>query len=890
MLHDVYLSHAAPDLGAALDLTARLEALQQGVRRPLALDAAAAASAQPLPPVSGCRLMLVLLSVAWLRSPLGPRHWAAARSAGVPVRVLVHPDLPRLPQDGVGRGRRAQLEEVLAGHPLAAELLATPWWWLGEPGDAAPHWALLPQVLASTADALPVAEPPPLAPAQGEPPRAGLASRLAMLYGGAQARATAYQARDRARGEPALALALAAAAADLADTPASRSTLLTLLGQQTALRRVMPLHAPGRRVQALAFSPDGRWLATGDARQGPGDDGPARLCLVDLHTLQQREGSQSRSGSIGALAWGRPWLAVGTRGGVGWLRWDEASQRFGARSPTPLSEPVTPAWMSWSGVQWAGGDDWLAWGCPEGLLGLARPGEARAHELRLPQAGRPDALQGLAWVAPGQVLTLESNRVCLRPFPALEPVVTLGAMDRFFHLWAQGGHWVVTGVQRGRTGVLRGFGAEVWSFEPHAASGPFQAADLGQRTGEPNWVISVPGRKGHDVPALAVGPDLARLHYLLPSLATPAAGLAVDAPRRRVAVGDGRTGAVSIWQLGEPHPLLHPLMPAGVVRAVAAGPGHAMMWVDLSSAFHRDLMDGGERPDRLSAGFAVVRLLPLDGGREVLMLGEKGESAVFDLASGQRRQPLWPRPPGREGLHLVATAAQAPRVAMVDPDGVLWLLEARDGHWQPLAHWEVIGQPLAITLSPRGEEIHVMVAQGFVRVGRWRMDDPGSPHWSVVLSQGLPGPMAVEAGGALLVGDGEDLVWQAAGQDSGDTLRLSGHAAPVRAVALTQDLLLSVSAAEQQPELDELRLWSTSGLALGVVPLPDRLASLGVTRSGQQAWLLMRGGELFRLPLDTAAWARIAQFVAGRPLTAAERQQHGLLDAGQLAPSPPGPA
>ena len=351
--YDVCISHAPADEPLAGELEHQLRALAQ--------------ASGPAPAWPDGRCGVVLLSPAWLDDEVCVRQWAEAQAARRPVWVVVHPDIAREATDSVSRGRLARLHLALAGHPVEGALRAQRWVWLrAEPG-APVAWAQLAPIAPSEPAAegdgsarlsdggLPAAPParwagpdaagpaasdealgraleevlgqaphPALRPEErawvraAHQAQAAQCQRLAALCWGAQAQAAALAAQQHTEQQPDLALALAAAAADVADLPATRQTLLRLLTRYNGLQRVLTPHEDGRPVCSLAFSPDGQWLATADtrSRSQPDDARPARLNLLHLETMTVRAAIPTRAGQIGALAWGRPWLARGTRGSL----------------------------------------------------------------------------------------------------------------------------------------------------------------------------------------------------------------------------------------------------------------------------------------------------------------------------------------------------------------------------------------------------------------------------------------------------------------------------------------------------------------------------------------------------------------------------------------------
>jgi hypothetical protein len=92
------------------------------------------------------------------------------------------------------------------------------------------------------------------------------------LYWGAQGRAAAFAARERGETEPDLALLLAAEGVSVAPVPEARSAAFSLLHRHAALTKVLHGHERGCPISRVAFSPDGRWLASTDTCTALGDE------------------------------------------------------------------------------------------------------------------------------------------------------------------------------------------------------------------------------------------------------------------------------------------------------------------------------------------------------------------------------------------------------------------------------------------------------------------------------------------------------------------------------------------------------------------------------------------------------------------------------------------
>ena len=851
----LFLSHAPAEADTA---TLLLQWLQtQGID--VHLDANAA------PATAVC---LVLLSPHWLRSATVWTPVSSLRQAGHPVWVLVSPEVPHQATDSRSRNRHAELALALSAHPAATWLHESDWLWsCAAPGQPIDWQTLLLHLQRGDA--------PAPTPAHAEQ------RRLQALCWGLQSRAAGLAAQQAVQHRPDVALALAAAAADVADTVPARQALLASLGQCPGLQRILHLHPAGRPVGALAFSPDGDWLVSIDTRADSRDTRPTHLSFVHLGDMRVRETSQTRAGMITALAWGRPWLALAAQGGIHWLRWNETEQRFGARKPSALGETAVPRWLSWSGPNGPGGEDWLAWGSADGILGLIRPQDSRGSETRLRYAGRPDALQGLAWLSGQQLLTVERNEVFVRPMPDLEPATSLAKVEQAFRLWSHNGHWLLSCKRQGRYGVLRGHFGQAKSFEVMPLESCFEAADFSLEVGESQWLVCPLEPPRPPTHGLAWGTRPALFQTLLHPEAGQPTALAVDVLRHRAATGDVRQGHVMLWELGARHPLLQPTLPASTVSQCLTCEDATLVWIDAQGDVHLGDTDVAHTRQHIHVnGFSAVRMLTLDNANALLLLGPRGDAVSIDRAGQLHDTVLWPAPLTPGTLGLVACASAVARSATIDGQGMMRLLDGPPHAWEQVAEWHVAGQVLAVALSPYGDQIYALIAEGFIRVARWQAGGDGDlPEWALVLRSNKPGPILADEQGGLLVADGCDVYWLPPAGSETAAVVLRDHPAPVLHLAATPDMLLCVTCRDAASKDEVLHLWSRTGQCLGRLALADKVATLLTSREGRSAWLHTVTGALWRLPLDIDHWADTARHLAGRPLSPQERQAHGLVGA-----------
>ena len=467
---DVFLSYSSGDLVAAEALEAWLQEPPRS--RTIWRDRRGILPAAPdyYDPIergiTASAAFVVLLSPRWLSSRVAAREFSDALAAGKKIVPVVHPAIPRDPVHEDGRRNKSALMEAFATFEHRETLEPFNWIWLlgadpGEP-DFEPvesalatdfAWAKQHAVIAQRLDrwntlgqqasallrgeelaelmAAALIDEPGREPTLTDEQRRYLyesqryegveLNRVQGLYWGAQGRAAAFAARERGETEPDLALLLAAEGVSVAPVPEARSAVLTLLHRHAALTKVLHGHGRGRPVSGVAFSPDGRWLASTDTCSAMGDERQASLLIHEAATGRQ-EKRIADAQRISAIAWGERWLAVASPGSIGWMYWDEWKDRFRSNTPTPLEDQVDPDFLAFlsSGAE-SPTEEKLAWGTCFGELGVINVGDHRQLRTRLTEDPSDRALTGLGWLADGLLITAEGGQIFVRPYPELHP-------------------------------------------------------------------------------------------------------------------------------------------------------------------------------------------------------------------------------------------------------------------------------------------------------------------------------------------------------------------------------------------------------------------------------------------------------------------------------------
>ena len=175
----------------------------------------------------------------------------------------------------------------------------------------------------------------------------------------------------------------------------------------------------------MAFSPDGRWLASIDTCSAVGDERQAGLLIHDAATGRQEKRVAGAQRLLGNRV-GREVAGGGLSGFHRWLHWDEWKDRFRSNTPTPLEDQVAPDFLAFSssGAHLPDGEK-LAWATRIGEFGVINVGDHRQLRRRVTEDPSDRALTGLGWLADGSLITAEGGRLLVRPYPELRPAERL---------------------------------------------------------------------------------------------------------------------------------------------------------------------------------------------------------------------------------------------------------------------------------------------------------------------------------------------------------------------------------------------------------------------------------------------------------------------------------
>jgi len=919
---DLFLSYSSADLAAAEALEAWLQAPPRD--RTVWRDRRGVLPGAPdyYPPIlagiSASAAFVLLLSPRWLHSSVAAQELSDAQAEGKKIIVVVHSAIPRDPATARGRERKTELMQALQTSGLMAKLERPNWIWPLKDASTEADYSQVEQALATDfawaarhavivqrlnrwnavqddtallrgtdlvelmADAF--ADAPGREPALTEEQRRFLldsqrhdaeeSEREQGLYWGAQARATAFAARERGEAEPDLALLLAAEGASVATVPEARAVLLSLLHRHARLTGAIQAHGSGRSVTGVAFSPDARWIASVDQARGLGDDRRSHLLLHEAETGSEWK-RIGNDGPLSAVAWGERWLAVASPGSIGWLHWDDWKERFRGNTPTALNGDVAPTYLAFSpaGVDLPQGE-LLAWGTQWGDIGLIHVGSHVRSQGRLGDNVSSDALSGLGWLSDGRLITAEGGRILARPVPELEPAQEIASPERVFSLVSDGKRWVAACRQDGSSGLLIGDDTEVLAYWPAQAADLTLTAVVAGPTDDP-CLLSGTGARRSGAAAVALWNDETRRDTLLQGEDEQVTQVAADPSGRFAAAGDMQ-GRLWLWDRNRRTHLLREALPGVVARGIAASRAEHTA---LATVDGRVMMLGpsfaGDPVTDAHVAFEPSRLLFVDGGRTLLAADQQGQLAAVG-ADGDVSSLSWPRELG--AAPHIAVASGAPIIAALGSDGMITILRLAESRLSAVRSIDPGRPVLGLALDPTGQHVYAVVERLGLDVVSWRVDATDEAPLDILslTSAGPPPvPIAFPRGDLVVIADGDDLVFVPLDTPEHAT-RHRGHDEPVKHIAAGSDVVASVACWFQDTDVDQIRLFTADGHPLGPVTLPEHAGDIALSPDGSCAMVLGDSGTLWRATLRTEDWINAAQRIAGRALSPEEERRHGV--------------
>jgi len=665
------------------------------------------------------------------------------------------------------------------------------------------------QAQAEYSQATAVAEAEVRATAQAQAERQARVARIRALAGQAQSVLEQHPQRSLLLALEAFDRALGSSPGE-PYIPAAEQALRDALG--TVGGRGLSGHE--RDVGAVAFSPDGRWLATGSW------DDTARLWdLKATGPATEPIILRGHEGPVVALAFSLPsepaeghsrWLATGS--------WDDTVRLWDLTASDPAAEPIVLRGHKGGvrAVAFSPEGRWLASGSGDDTARLwdlkasdllAKPLALHDHESDIVAvAFSPNG----RWLATGSLDATARLWDLAASEPAAEPIVLQGH-ERLVNAiaFSSDGRWLVTASSYDTAARLWDLSAPDPAAEPLVLQGHKSTVEAVAFSPDGRWLATTGGwdatARLWDLTADGAGaePIVLRGHEGWVEAVT------FTSDGHWLATGSG-DATVRLWDLTASDPAAEPIIlrgHEGQINAIASSPdGHwlatgsgdetARLWnLSLSSPTAEPLVLYGHSSNAYAVAFSpdghwlatgsadgTARLWDLtvcDPGAEPLILRGHGYT-VNDVAFGPHKH--WLATAGcdeiQEGLCVASTAR-------------LWDLTASNLAGESLVLHSHEDWVNAVAFSPNGRWLATGSGDNTARLWDLSAPDPGAEPLVLRGHENSVRALAFSPDGCWLASGSEDFtarLWDLTALDSAvDPLQLRGHEGGIQAVAFSPD-------------------------------------------------------------------------------------------------------
>jgi WD40 repeat protein len=923
---DIFLSYASADLNEAESLEKWLQSSPRNYtvwRDRRGIKPGAPDYYEPIrDAISSCPVFMILLSPRWLSSQIALREFSDAETVGKKIIAVVHSSAPRDPITPGGRESKSILFRSLEVWSRKTDLEKMNWIWpkenemqhidflkVEEAIETDYSWAKnharivqrlnrwkelrdnnaflrgseLTELMSDAFKEAKTDRKPKLTEEErnflleSQKFEMQEKERVEGLYWGAQSRAGAFAARERAEEEPDTALLLAAEAVSVSSVPEAKQEVLSLLHRYASLISIIYGHGKSRMISGIAFSKDGRWLISADRMYAINDDRPSILLIHDTESGKEVLNEQWNH-LISSVTWGEKYVAVAIKGEISIFTWDETYKTLSILISWDTIQDTVPDYLAFSPE-----DQYLAYGTQWGDLGILQLNDRSQWQGRLSGDGSSESLRGIGWLDNERLILAENSRILIRPVSDLNAAVEVTITERVYSMDSDKERWVISCRKDGRSGLLIGQNDAVATFLP--APRPdltFSAAFAGPGTDSPMIVVgSAMQRSGY--PVLMQWRGEAVRNTLLTGGDLAIAKVTSDPSGRFIAAGD-TSGRIWLWDLFRPSHISRYLFQGKRFRCMSVSYSSgvtALVTSENNLMICRSVLS--EKTDiETGLPFMAERIMFTQEGSTLVVTGPENQICLVD-EKGRVNRLSWP-----SGVipDEITVSDKIPVMAVSSGKDTIYIMRIEENSLKVTGEIRTEGkfnrfmmdpeEKWRLTMDPEGHRLYAVAQVPWTTLIAWEVNDPSASFSEVIsIQKGFPGPVAFPEHGIVAAGDSMDIRLYKEG-DPPVEITMTGHDEPVKMIAAGGGLIASLSCCFQNPETDQIFLWTSSGKILGHITLPEFGDDIAFTQDAGSILVLGRSGAIYKITLKTEDWISLARGLAGRDLTAEEQYKYGV--------------